>query len=122
MSRSLGENGARAGADMHRRGHVHWAQMEKRRPVLVVSVDARNERANDVLVIPCSTTLREAPTHVRLMRGEGGVPRDSVLKCEQITTLKKHEVDPVPLGMPIRPGRMREVERAVLRAIGIPIR
>lgn len=107
---------------MQRRGHIFWAEMEKRRPVLVVSVDARNERADDVLVVPCSTTLREAPTHVLLRRGEGGLPRDSVLKCEQITTLKRHEVDSVPLGMPIRPGRMAEVERAILRAIGIPIR
>ncbi|HMF39192.1 MAG TPA: type II toxin-antitoxin system PemK/MazF family toxin [Polyangia bacterium] len=107
---------------MHRRGHVYWAQLEKRRPALVVSVDARNERANDVLVIPCSTTMREAPTHVRLRRGEGGLPQDFVLKCEQITTLKNYQVDAVPLGMPIRPARMREVERAVLRAIGIPIR
>ena len=107
---------------MQRRGHLYWAQMEKRRPVLVVSVDARNDRADDVIVVPCSTTLREAPTHVRLKRGEGGLPRDSVLKCEQVTTLKKHDIDSVPLGMPVRPARMAEVERAVLRAIGIPIR
>ena len=59
---------------MQRRGHLYWAQMEKRRPVLVVSIDARNERANDVIVIPCSTTLREAPAHVRLARGEGESP------------------------------------------------
>jgi mRNA-degrading endonuclease toxin of MazEF toxin-antitoxin module len=104
-----------------KRGHLYWAQMEKRRPVLVVSIDARNERANDLIVVPCSTTLREAPTHVRLARGEGGMPRDSVLKCEQITTLRKDDVDPVPLGAALKSGRLAEVERAVLRAIGIPI-
>ena len=107
---------------MQRRGHIYWAQLEKRRPALVVSVDARNDRANDVIVVPCSTTMREAPTHVRLMRGEGGLRQDSVLKCEQVTTLKKHQIDTMPLGLPLRPARMREVERAVLRAIGIPIR
>lgn len=95
--------------------------MEKRRPVLVVSVDARNERANDVIVIPCSRTLREGPTHVRLARGEAGVPHDSILKCEQITTLRKEDVDPLPLGATLKGGRMAEVERAVLRAIGIPV-
>ena len=89
--------------------------------MLVVSVDARNERANDVIVVPCSTTMREAPTHVRLARGEGGLPRDSVLKCEQITTLKIQDVDPVPLGPAVGNARMAEVERGVLRAIGIPI-
>jgi mRNA-degrading endonuclease toxin of MazEF toxin-antitoxin module len=107
---------------MQRRGYIYWAELEQRRPALVVSVDARNERASDVLVIPCSTTLREAPTHVPLMRGEGGLPRDSVLKCEQITTVQTHMIDSVPLGLPIRPARMAAVERAVLRAIGIPIR
>jgi len=57
----------------------------------VVSVDARNRLANDVLVIPASTTLRVAPTHVRLRKGTGGLPT------------------------------VEEVERGVLRAIGVPI-
>jgi len=90
--------------------------------VLVISTDARNERANDVIVVPCSTTLREAPTHVRLGRGEGGLPRDSILKCEQIGTKPKRDVEPTPIGLPLRSTRMAEVERAVLRAIGIPVR
>jgi mRNA-degrading endonuclease toxin of MazEF toxin-antitoxin module len=96
--------------------------MDKRRPVLVLSIDARNARANDVIVVPCSTNLRGAPTHVRLSRGEGGLPQDCVLKCEQVTTVKLRDVDPVPIGLPLRPARMAEVERAVMRAIGIPIR
>ena len=107
---------------VYRRGHIYWAWLDKRRPVLVVSIDARNEGANDVMVVPCSTAMREAPTHVRLSRGEGGLPRDSVLKCEQITTLKKYDIDPAPLGAALTTGRMAEVERGVLRAIGIPIR
>jgi mRNA interferase MazF len=121
MSLNHGAGAAREGADVQKRGHLYWAEMEKRRPVLVVSVDARNERANDVIVVPCSTTMREAPTHVRLARGEGGLPRDSVLKCEQITTLKMHDVDLVPLGPALGAARMAAVERGVLRAIGIPI-
>ena len=106
---------------MQKRGHVYWAGLDKRRPVLVVSVDARNERANDVIVIPCSTNLRPAPTHVRLSRGEAGLPEDCVLKCEQITTVKKQDMDPVPLGAALRRARMADVERAVLRAVGIPV-
>jgi len=108
--------------NVYRRGHLYWARLDKRRPVLVISTDARNERANDVIVVPCSTTLREAPTHVRLGRGEGGLPRDSILKCEQIGTKPKRDVEPTPIGLPLRSTRMAEVERAVLRAIGIPVR
>ena len=107
---------------MYRRGQIYWAWLDKRRPALVVSIDARNDRANDVLVVPCSTNLRESPTHVRLLRGEGGLPRDSVLKCEQIGAAEKASLEPTPIGLPIRSGRMAEVERAILRAIGIPIR
>ena len=106
----------------YRRGQIYWGWHDKRRPLLVVSIDARNERADDLIVVPCSTNLREAPTHVRLSRGEGGLPRDSILKCEQITTLEKTRMEETPIGLPIRTGRMAEVERAVLRAIGIPIR
>jgi mRNA-degrading endonuclease toxin of MazEF toxin-antitoxin module len=104
---------------MPRRGSLYWARVDKRRPVLVLSIDARNERANDLIVIPCSTTLRDAPTHVRLARGEGGVPQTCVLKCEQITTLAKDDLDGISLGPPLSPARLRDIERAVARAIGV---
>jgi len=107
---------------MVRRGQLYWAWLDKRRPALVISGDARNERANDVIVVPCTTHLLESPTHVRLRRGEGGLPRDSVLKCEQIHTLVKSDIEQAPLGLPLRAGRIAEVERAIMRAIGIPIR
>ena len=106
---------------MYQRGRIHWADLDKRRPVLLLSIDARNERANDLLVIPCSTTLREAPTHVRLGRGEGGIARPCMLKCEQITTVSKDDVDPEPLGARLSVERLMAVERAVLRAIGVPV-
>jgi mRNA-degrading endonuclease toxin of MazEF toxin-antitoxin module len=104
-----------------RRGFLYFAHLDKRRPVLVISTDVRNALANDVLVIPCSTRMLDAPTHVRLRRGEGGSASPSVLKCEQITTLHKGDVGPRPLGAPLSTARIREVERCVLRAIGVPI-
>jgi mRNA-degrading endonuclease toxin of MazEF toxin-antitoxin module len=94
---------------------------EKRRPALVVSVDARNRLADDVLAIPASTTLKVAPTHVRLRKGTGGMRRDSVLKCEQITTLPKRLLSESALGGPLSAVLLEEVERGVLRAIGVPI-
>ena len=106
---------------LHRRGNLYWAHLDKRRPVLVLSIDARNERAGDLIVVPCSTTLREAPTHVRLVRGEGGVPQSCMLKCEQLTTLPGKDLDTTPLGSPLAGARIREIELAVMRAIGIPV-
>ena len=51
---------------MLRRGWLHWAEMDKRRPVLILSPESRNERASDLIVVPCSSVLRGGPWHVRL--------------------------------------------------------
>ena len=106
---------------LHRRGSLYWAHLDKRRPVLVLSINARNERAGDLIVVPCSSTLREAPTHVRLARDEGGVPQACMLKCEQITTLLQEDLEVAALGSPLSGARLREIELAVMRAIGIPV-
>jgi mRNA-degrading endonuclease toxin of MazEF toxin-antitoxin module len=107
--------------DWPRRGYIYYVRLDKRRPALVISPDVRNAGASDVLVVPCSTVLSEAPTHVWLRKGEGGVTRVSVLKCEQITNLPKEDVDTSPLGSVLLLTRLREVERAILRAIGVPV-
>ncbi len=108
-----------------RRAHLYWVSVPdeprgKRRPALVVSPDARNRLANDVIVVPISSALREAPTHVRLGAREGGLSRPSMAKCEQITTLRRERLLPRPLGA-LSAARMTEVEKAILRAIGVPV-
>jgi mRNA-degrading endonuclease toxin of MazEF toxin-antitoxin module len=110
---------AKAGA--HRRGFLYLAHLDKLRPILVISPDIRNDLASDLIAIPCSTRLSAAPTHVRLRRGDGGLSEASVLKCEQITTLHKDEVRRQPLGGALPQKKLLEVERAVLRAIGVPV-
>jgi mRNA interferase MazF len=112
---------ARTSPSELRRGFLYLARLDKLRPVLVISPDVRNRPASDVLVIPCTTTLSIAPTHVRIRKGEGGVAVASVLKCEQITTLHKDDVRRRPLGGPLSQTRILEVERGVLRAIGVPV-
>jgi mRNA interferase MazF len=106
--------------DVPRRGHLYWVSLDKRRPALVISPDYRNEHAGDVIVIPCSTRIHAAPTHVPLARGQGGLFQRSVLKCEQITTLAKADLRE-RLGGPLSPEILLAVERAVLRAIGVPV-
>lgn len=108
------------------RGCIYWVTIPgepgaKLRPALVVSVNARNRLADDVLVIPASTTLRLGPTHVRLKAGTAGLRRDSVLKCEQITTLPKRMLSESALGGPLSSSLLEAVERGVLRAIGVAI-
>jgi len=93
----------------------------KDRPALVVSLDVRNRLANDVIVVPLSTTLRLAPTHVELPAGEGGLKENSMAKCEQVTTLDKSFLIRGPFAGTINTSLMREVEKAIQRAIGIVI-
>lgn len=109
-----------------RRGEIYLVRLPghpsdiKDRPALVISLDVRNRLANDVMVVPLSTTLRAAPTHVELPASEGGLKETSVAKCEQVTTLDKSFLIRGPFAGIISPSLMREVEKAIQRAIGIP--
>ncbi|MBI4669062.1 MAG: type II toxin-antitoxin system PemK/MazF family toxin [Elusimicrobia bacterium] len=108
-----------------RRGEIYLVRLPnqpsdfKERPALVISLDARNQYANDVLVVPLSTTLRPAPTHVKIPAGEGGLKEDSMAKCEQITTLDKSFLIRGPFAGALDIGYLREIEKAIQRAIGI---
>ena len=91
----------------------------KNRPALVVSLDIRNKLANDIIVVPLSTTLRPSPTHVLLQTGEGGLSKFSMAKCEQITTIDKSLLLRGPFAGKISNQKMEEIERAILIAIGV---
>ena len=93
----------------------------KARPALIVSMDIRNRLADDVIVVPISTTLRPSPTHAQLAKGEGGLHKLSLAKCEQITTLDKSFLVRGPFSGTIRAETMAEVEKAIQRAVGIII-
>lgn len=110
-----------------RRGEIYLVRLPghpadpKARPALIVSMDIRNRLADDVMLVPLSTRLRAAPTHVELPAGEGGLRESSMAKCEQVTTLDKSFLLRGPFAGTISPALMREVEKAIQRAIGIPV-
>lgn len=91
----------------------------KNRPALVVSLDIRNKLANDIIVVPLSTTLRPAPTHVLLQDGEGGLSKVSMAKCEQVTTIDKSLLIRGPFAGKISDEKMKEIEKAIMIAIGV---
>jgi mRNA interferase MazF len=80
------------------RGEIWFAQLpvdpaEKgKRPVVIVSLDARNrhERAPTVLVVPLTTSIhKDYPTHVFLAAGETGLQADSAARAEDVTVVEK---------------------------------
>lgn len=108
-----------------RRGEIYLVRLPghpadtKARPALVVSMDVRNRLANDVIVVPLTTTLRPAPTHVELPSGEGGLKDASMAKCEQVTTLDKAFLLRGPFAGAISSSLMRDIEKAIQIAVGI---
>ncbi len=68
------------------RGH----DQAERRPVLVVSVDPFNHsRADLVVVVPITSTLRGIPFHVVVQPPEGGLTGVSALLCDAVRSISK---------------------------------
>jgi mRNA interferase MazF len=108
-----------------KRGEIYLVNLHskpkdvKNRPALVVSLDIRNKLANDIIVVPLSTTLRPAPTHVLLQEGEGGLSKVSMAKCEQVATIDKSFLIRGPFAGKISNEKMKEIEKAFKIGIGI---
>jgi len=94
------------------------------RPVVVVSIDARNlhERATTVLVVPLSTTPAKLPTHISLTPGETDLAENSTAQTENITTVLKSSLreSKYPLRR-LSAGTLERIAQGVLIAMGIPV-
>lgn len=91
------------------------------RPALVVSPDGRNQnpRADTLLVIPLSTSLKRSPTHVELAPGETGLSVPSIAKAEEISSVPKRWL--LPPRSPLRrigEMKLKELGAAVQIALG----
>ena len=68
------------------RGH----EQAGRRPVLIVSVNSFNQgRADLVIVIPITSTLRRIPFHITIHPPEDGLTNASALLCEAVRSISK---------------------------------
>jgi mRNA interferase MazF len=92
------------------RGDIYWADLtlrsgseqRGRRPVITVSHDGFNQTPGwrSIIVVSISTSAvqaRRGPTAVSLPAGAGGIERDSVALCHQVTTLDRAKLTQ-PLG------------------------
>ena len=83
-----------------------------------MSENTRNYATDDVTVIPIFSQGASGPTRVPLPQGEGGIKHDSVLFCEEITTIDKRFLHDGPLGEPVSGEVLQQVLFAVRRALG----
>lgn len=92
------------------------------RPVLIVSVDARNqhERSDTVLAIPLTTSIhKNVPTHIHFTSAETGLSSDSAARAEDMTVIRKDNlVEPRSRLRQIGSARICQLGQAVQVAIG----
>lgn len=72
-----------------RHGEVWWCELPEiaRRPVVVLSRDAAIPRLRRVIVAPCTTTVRNLPSEVRLEPGDDPVPLPSVVNLDSVESV-----------------------------------
>jgi mRNA interferase MazF len=100
---------------------VDFPDDPKSRPALIVSLDARNEFSNSVLAVPLTTNLRPAPTHVPLPKGQCGISVASMARCENVSYVLRSRLRRGGYAGKISPALLHEVERALMRSIGIAV-
>ena len=84
-----------------KRGEIYYAdlsptvgaEINKRRPVLVVSNDANNRAAGTATVLPITSNVTKVyPFEVLLVAKESGLPKPSKVQAQQIRTIAKERI------------------------------
>ena len=74
-------------------GEPVGSEQAGRRPGVVVSADRLNESpAGIVIVVPCTTTRRELPSHIEIEPGDSGLDATSYAKCEDVKSISEHRL------------------------------
>lgn len=104
-----------------KRGEIYYAnlsptvgsEMDKRRPVLVVSNDANNRAADTITILPITSSVsRVYPFEVLLELGAGGLPKPSKVQTHQIRTISKQRINGGMLGS-LSEEKMQLVDAAI---------
>ena len=84
-----------------KRGEIYYAnlsptvgsEIDKRRPVLVVSNDANNRAANTVTILPITSNVtRVYPFEVLLNPEDSGLAKPSKVQAQQVRTISKQRI------------------------------
>ena len=88
------------------------------RPALIVQNDVGNQFSPTTIVAAISTRQARAyPFQVAITADEGCLPRDSIIKCEQIQTIDQKRLGNL-VGV-LSAERMLEVDVALHRSLGL---
>lgn len=101
------------------RGEVRWytfKELDKKRPVLIISRSSIIPYLNEVTIAPVTTTIRDIPSEVVLSKSDG-MPRTSAINCDHIQTVQKQDLGTLITTLPA--DRMDEVNRAIRFALQV---
>ncbi|QUS60751.1 type II toxin-antitoxin system PemK/MazF family toxin [Synechocystis sp. PCC 7339] len=92
----------------------------KKRPAVVISLNVRNQFSSSVLVVPFSSDLSGGitPTRILIPQGEGGLSKDSLALCDNISAIRKIHLEQGPYGA-ISSIALEQIQKAVQIAIGV---
>lgn len=99
-----------------KRGEIWWADVDKRRPVVLLSRDEAYAVRTLVVVAPVSTTIRGFAVEVRVGKAEG-LPRQGVVNCDYLVTLPK--IDLVERAGVLSGAKLRQLDEALSFALGL---
>jgi mRNA interferase MazF len=112
--------------DFPRQGAVYLSRALKQsddtkpRPVVVISINTRNQLGSTVLVIPFSSDTKSSesnPARVFVPAGEGGLTRDSYAMCDLVTTISKRYLEQNAYGQ-LSPEYVQRLQQGIQIAIG----
>lgn len=104
---------------MMRRGEIRWYKFnrpDKKRPVLILTRNSIIEYLGEVTVAPITSTVRNIPSEVFLLKSDG-MPRDCAINCDHLQTVAKGKIG--SLITTISSLKMADVSRAIRFALDI---
>lgn len=102
-----------------KRGEVRWyrfSRPDKNRPVVILTRDSAIDMLGEVTVAPITTTVRDIPSEVLLMKNEDGMPHDCAMNMDHVQTVSKSKLGPLITTLSRK--RMSEARLALLFALG----
>lgn len=104
-----------------KRGEIYFAnlsptvgsEINKKRPVLIVSNDANNRAASTITVLPITSNVTNVyPFEIKLAIKDSGLPKESKAQAQQIRTISKERITGRAVGK-LAPGKMALVDAAI---------
>ena len=92
---------------------MHGSEIQKTRPVVIVSNDAANRASSLVTVLPLTSNVRTVYSfEVKLTAAETGLSKDGKAMAQQVRTIDKSRLGSVRRGV-VSPEKMRLVDDAL---------